>query len=59
MLVAELIEEVPEPIGNALPYHIIVDPLQDIPKSALVFAAQTSSSFPNMGIRLHRCLWPS
>jgi hypothetical protein len=60
LLVSELAEELLEPLGNALPYHVIVDPLQDIPKSALVFAAETSSSFTyNMGIRLHRCLWPS
>jgi hypothetical protein len=52
----ELTQEVLEPVGHALPYHVIVDPLQNIAESALVFTAETSSSFAYMGVRLHCCL---
>jgi hypothetical protein len=52
----ELTQEILEPVGHALAYHVVVDPLENIAESALVFAAETSSSFPYMGVRLHCCL---
>jgi hypothetical protein len=52
----KLAQEVLEPVGHALAHHVIVDPLQNISESTLIFSAQTSSSFTYMGVRLHCCL---
>src|SRR5713101_3172021 len=54
----ELVQKVLEPIGNALAYHVVVSPVQNIAKPALVFAAQPSCGLSCWGVRLHCRLWP-
>ena len=49
----ELIQQVLEAIGNALPHHVVINPLQDVPESALVFATEASSRPSNCGIHVH------
>jgi len=50
-------QEVLEPIGNALAYHVIVDALKNVAQPALILAAETSSSsLTYESIRLHCCL---
>jgi hypothetical protein len=54
----ELAQKVLEAIGNALVYHIIIDPLEDVPEPTLIFAAQAPSSLSCMGVCMHCRLWP-
>jgi hypothetical protein len=53
LVLIELVQQVLEPIGNALPYHVIVHPLKDVTESTLILAAEASSNFMYMGVRLH------
>jgi hypothetical protein len=56
--VVELGQEILEPVGNALPHHVIVGSLENIPEPPLVFTAEASSYFSYWGVRMHCRLWP-
>jgi len=53
VVIIELVQQVLESIGNALPYHVIVDPLKNVAEPTLILAAEASSNFTYMGVRLH------
>jgi hypothetical protein len=54
---AKLVQEIFEPIGDALANNFIVNPLQDIPEPALVLAAEASSGLSYLSVRVHGRLW--
>src|SRR5262245_44630152 len=53
----EFIQQISEPVGNPLTDHIVVNPLQDVPEPALVFAGQPSCGLSYWGVGLHCRLW--
>jgi len=52
-VIIKLVQQVLESIGNALPYHVIVDPLKNVAEPTLILAAEASSDLTYMGVRLH------
>jgi hypothetical protein len=54
----QLVQQVPEPVRDALADDVVINPLQDIAEPPLVFAAQASSLFAHLSIGMHCRLWP-
>jgi hypothetical protein len=53
LVIIEFVQQVFESIGYALPYHVVVNPLKNVAEATLILAAEASSNFTYMGVRLH------
>jgi hypothetical protein len=49
----ELVQQVLEPIGDALAQHLVIDALKDVAEPSLVLAAEAPPSLSNFRVGLH------
>jgi hypothetical protein len=49
----EALQQVLEPVGDALAQHVVVDALKDVADPSLILSAEASPSLPNLRVGMH------